>query len=166
MASTDQMFATRRVLLFDTDQKRRESRADHLRSRGVEVLCASDAVEARLMWKENNYRLVLVDPNDSPHAVEFGDDVRASNPKQLLAFFVGKPGYLASSPLTPNGLDSPEETALDFGLRVDRFCEGLSHRYGFREACLRILAARFSKRRLGGDPSVRVAAALKAFRDS
>ena len=47
MASMDHMFASRRVLLFDTDQKRRDSRADNLRSRGVEVMCAADGVEAR-----------------------------------------------------------------------------------------------------------------------
>jgi CheY-like chemotaxis protein len=160
------MFAIRRVLLFDTDQKRRDGRADQLRSRGIEVLCAADEVEARLMWSENSYRLVLVDANDSPQAIQFTEEVRAANPKQMVAFFVGKPGYLASAPNLPVDLDEESETGPEFGDRVDRYCEGLGQRYGFREASLRILAARMSKRRMDGNSSsVRLAAALKTLRN-
>ena len=94
MSIGSHFFTSRKVLLFDTDRRRRDGRADSLRERGIEVTCASDVDEARLKWSEDFYRLVLVDTGNSPKALEFSDEIRAANPKQLLAFFVRKPTYL------------------------------------------------------------------------
>lgn len=147
MATLDRKFASRRVLLLDNDKTRRDGRADQLRSRGVEVMCAADITEARLMWLENSFRLILVETQGSPEAVEFGREIRFANPKQLLAFFVGRPGYLSSTPSLLPLIGTEELTAADFAVRVERACELISHPNGFREASLRILAARYSMHR-------------------
>lgn len=150
MAGTSQFFANRKVLLFDTDQRRRDGRADSLRERGIDVVCAADIGQAQVMWGEDSYRLVLVDANNSPDAMAFGDKVRSSSPKQLLAFFVGKPGYLSASPLIGESMEALSfDTDAALNERLETVCQALSHRNGFREASLRMLAARYSKRRQG-----------------
>jgi hypothetical protein len=100
------------------------------------------------MWTEDFYHLVLVDTSNSPEALAFTNEVRAANPKQLLAFFVRKPMYLSALP------EINEQEVLSFGsdaalnLRLEEVCRGLSPRNGFREASLRMLAVRYAKRRL------------------
>jgi hypothetical protein len=141
-------FASRKVLLFDTNRRRCDGRADSLRERGVEVTCASDVEEARLKWSEDFYRLVLVDTTNSPGAIEFSDEIRSANPKQLLAFFVRKPTYLSLAPEFGSHeevLSFDSDAALN--LRLEEVCQGLSPRNGFREASLRMLAMRYIKRR-------------------
>lgn len=148
MGSTSHFFANRKVLLFDTDTHRREGRAGSLRERGVDVICASDISQARLMWAEDFYRLVLVETSNSPNAIEFSDEVRSANPKQLIAYFVRKPAYLS---LAPQSGDECEELSFDsnaaLSVRLEEVCHAMSVRNGFREASLRMLAARYSKRR-------------------
>lgn len=144
MSHLDNLFSTRSVLLFDPDPKRRGGRADQLRSRGVEVMCASDDTEARLMWLENSFRLILVETQNSPNAIDFSAEVRSANPKQRLAFFVGGPGYLSSEPAIPQLVEAEELLPTDFAVRLERACDLLSHPNGFREASLRMLAARYS----------------------
>lgn len=148
MGSTSHFFANRKVLLFDTDSRRREGRADSLRERGVDVVCAADVDQARLMWTEDFYRLLLVDTNNSPDAIEFSDEVRKANPKQLIAYFVRKPAYLSLAPQTREEFeDLSFDTNAALSLRLEEVCQAMSHRNGFREASLRMLAARYSKRR-------------------
>jgi len=79
-----------------------------------------------------------------PDAIEFSREIRFRNPKQLLAFFVGKLGYLSSTPSLLPIIENEELRAADFAVRLERACELLSHPNGFREASLRILAARYS----------------------
>ena len=148
MAITSHFFTSRKVLLFDTDIRRRDGRADSLRERGIEVICASDVAEARLKWAEDFYRMVLVDTGNSPSALEFSDEIRAANPKQLLAFFVRKPKYLSLAPEVGTNeevLSFDSDAALS--LRLEEVCQALSPRNGFREASLRMLAMRYVKRR-------------------
>jgi CheY-like chemotaxis protein len=148
MSIGSHFFTSRKVLLFDTDRRRRDGRADSLRERGIEVTCASDVDEARLKWSEDFYRLVLVDTGNSPKALEFSDEIRAANPKQLLAFFVRKPTYLSVAPETGSddeALSFDSDAALS--LRLEEVCQALSPRNGFREASLRMLAVRYVKRR-------------------
>ena len=144
MADLDSLFSNQRVLVFDPDPKRRQGRADQLRSRGVEVMCAADTTEARLMCLENSFRLILVETQDSPSAIDFSIEVRSAHPKQRLAFFVGRPGYLSWKPSTPLLVEAEEQLPVDFAVRLERACESLSHPNGFREASLRMLAARYS----------------------
>jgi len=148
MSIGSHFFTSRKVLLFDTDRRRRDGRADSLRERGIEVTCASDVDEARLKWSEDFYRLVLVDTGNSPKALEFSDEIRAANPKQLLAFFVRKPTYLSVAPeigSDDEALSFDSDAALS--LRLEEVCQALSPRNGFREASLRMLAVRYVKRR-------------------
>jgi CheY-like chemotaxis protein len=148
MAIGSHLFTNRKVLLFDTDRERREGRADSLRERGVDVLCASDLSQARVMWTEDLYRLVLVDTSNSPGATLFTDEVKTSNPAQLLAFFVRKPAYLSLVAETAGQNDSLSfDTDAELNFRLEEVCHGLSHPNGLREASLRMLAMRYSKRR-------------------
>jgi len=123
MSIGSHFFTSRKVLLFDTDRRRRDGRADSLRERGIEVTCASDVDEARLKWSEDFYRLVLVDTGNSPKALEFSDEIRAANPKQLLAFFVRKPTYLSVAPeigSDDEALSFDSDAALSLRLNLER----------------------------------------------
>ena len=41
----------KRILLLDTSQTKRDLRADVMRKLGIEVDCAADIAEARLLWQ-------------------------------------------------------------------------------------------------------------------
>jgi hypothetical protein len=133
-----------KVLLFDVNHRRRGIRAANLRLRGVEVVTAKDLEEAHLFWHEKCYTLVLLD-GDSSEVMDFSREIQSSNPKQRLAFFVGKPRYLANLP----ALDAteivcdPEVAAI---LEMEKVYKTLPQRNGFVEASLRILMLRTSKR--------------------
>lgn len=150
MSHLDNLFSSRRVLLLDPDPKRRQGRADQLRSRGVEVMCAADEAEARLLCLDNSFRLILIETQNSPNALDFSTEVHSADPKQRLAFFVGKPGYLSSTPAMPQLIEAEQELPADFAVRLERACDLLSHPNGFREASLRMLAARYSMRHQRG----------------
>jgi hypothetical protein len=89
----------KRVLLVDTSTKKRELRAEIMKKLGIEVDCAADISEARSCWRADLYNLVLVNAESNGGLRdEFCGDVRRATPPQQLAFFVGKPEYLADSP--------------------------------------------------------------------
>jgi hypothetical protein len=135
----------RKVLLFDLDHRRREIRAGNLRMRGLDVLCAKNLDELREFWQVQAFRLVLLEAGDCPEVVSFSEEVRSDDPRQRLAFFVGKPNYLAFLPRTivDDALPAPEVAAL---VSVDEACKSLAHRNGFMEASLRMQLARSSNR--------------------
>jgi hypothetical protein len=138
----------KRVLLVDTSTKKRELRAEIMKKLGIEVDCAADISEARSCWRADLYNLVLVNvDNNNGLRDEFCGDVRRATPPQQLAFFVGKPEYLAHSPevdaelLAPmNGSNSSlvgdVKTALAADIGV------MSQRWGILEASKRISAVR------------------------
>jgi len=141
----------KRILLIDSYPTKRDLRAKILRKLGVEVDCAADISEARSLWQADSYNLVLMDVKRDPRNVEeFCTEMSDAKPPQRMAFLVGKPEYLGSSPgsdsadlhsdPTRNGLWSEMVTSL-----FTSACELLPQRYGFLEASWRIAATRSLK---------------------
>src|SRR2546427_12178877 len=98
----------RRILLVDTYANKRDLRAKIMRKLGVDVDCAADITEARALWQAGSYSLILVDVHhDSVNVQEFCDEVRSAKPPQSVAFLVGKPEYLAGSPVSDDGVSIP-----------------------------------------------------------
>jgi CheY-like chemotaxis protein len=132
----------KKILLVAPTGPRRNLRSNVLRRHGLEVTCATHISDARLLWHPAVYNLVLLDTNhDVAGALEFCKEMRETEPCQLIAFLVGKPEYLASSPgaeQLPTGL-SPisryEENLRDL---MANACETLPRRGGFLEATWRI----------------------------
>src|SRR6202158_369502 len=110
--STFPAVARKRVLLVDTYATKRDLRSKIMRKLGVDVDCAADITEARAMWQADSYSLVLVDVhNEAVNVQEFCDEVRSAKPPQSIAFLVGKPGYLAGSPTSDDGVAQPARDA-------------------------------------------------------
>jgi hypothetical protein len=138
----------KRILLIDSYPTKRDLRAKILRKMGVEVDCAADISEARSLWQADSYNLVLLDVKRDPRSVEeFCVEMHDAKPPQRMAFLVGKPEYLGSSPgadtsvpladTTRNGMWSEMVASL-----FTTACEFLPRRHGFLEASWRIAATR------------------------
>ncbi len=123
------------VLLVDINPRTRDSRAKMLRSFGVKVQCVPSASTALLQLTSETYNLVLVDlGRDIESAESLAQEIKTRNPRQLVAFLIGSPLYLAASPRTAgNGQQrSPVAavkppvaktsthtgTAIDFGQKI------------------------------------------------
>jgi len=155
----------KKVLLFDVDHRRREIRAANLRTRGLDVLCAKTLAEVRDFWHVQTFRLVLLDSSDCPDAVKFCEEVRSDDPRQRVAFFVGKPKYLAFLPTIADDAAVPSEDLV--AVSVEEAFKSLSQKNGFVEASLRMQLARSARR---GATTVRPAkdpwAAMKEISDA
>ena len=139
----------KRILLIATYATKRDLRARVLRKLGVEVDCAADVSEARELWRVGAYNLVLVDVrNDSINVEEFCVEIKSAKPPQRIAYLVGKPGYLADSAGSDASLPlafgeiNEAPWAKTVAALFTTACEGLSRRWGFQEASLRIAATR------------------------
>lgn len=141
----------KRILLIDSYATKRDLRAKILRKLGVEVDCAADISEARSLWQADSYNLVLLDVKRDPRGVDdFCAEMHGAKPPQRMAFLVGKPEYLGTSPgadaaaafadTTRNGMWSEMVASL-----FTSACEFLPRRYGFLEASWRIAATRSLK---------------------
>jgi CheY-like chemotaxis protein len=136
----------RKVLLVDTATSTRSLRAKALRDRGLDVVCAGDLAEGRSLWQPNAYGLVLMHlHNDAYHASEFREEIKHDSPKQLVAFFVGRPLFLASAP-GPDGVEIERDhregwTAMVAAILANG-CRSIENRGGILEAAMRISAAR------------------------
>lgn len=165
MSAADNVSLNRKVLLFDLDHRRRDIRAGNLRLRGLDVLCAKNIVELREFWQVQTFRLVLIEASDCPEAVGFSEEVRSNDPRQRLAFFVGKPKYLAFLPLADDA--APPTASIGDGVAAEDAFKALANRNGFMEASLRMQLARSSRR---GATTVRAAKdpwdALRGPRDA
>jgi CheY-like chemotaxis protein len=140
----------KRVLLVDTYATKRDLRSKIMRKLGVDVDCAANITEARSMWQAASYSLVLVDVhNDAVNVQEFCDEVKGAKPPQSVAFLVGKPEYLAGSPVADDGIPVPQDTHGAWGETVVAMyanaCVAAPRRYGFQEASWRIAATRSLK---------------------
>ena len=90
----------RRVLLVDSSRAKRDLRAEIMRKLGMDVDCAEDISEARTWWRADLYNLVLISAeNEHGRRDRFCEDIRGAVPPQQMAFLVGKPEYLANSPI-------------------------------------------------------------------
>ncbi len=87
----------KRVLLIDRCQATREARVAVLRSRGVEVDEAEELWDARSLWQDGVYHLILLDVRRySPGEVlEFYEQIKSMSPRQRFAFLVGAPDYVS-----------------------------------------------------------------------
>jgi len=136
----------KRVLLVDDSSAKRELRADAMRKLGVDVDCACDIGEARSWWRADLYNLVLFNmEHDTGHRDRFCDEIRAANPPQQLAFFVGKPEYLAPSPNLPATAAADESEGRSFDdLQTERSINAARGPlpWGIMEASRRISAVR------------------------
>jgi CheY-like chemotaxis protein len=137
----------RRVLLIDTSPAKSDLRAEVMRKLGIEVDCAADIPEARSWWRADLYDLVVINmEKGGGHRDRFCDDIRSATPRQQVAFFVGKPEYLADSPnADENSTVEPREN--DVPLAAPRAARSNgpgdpSQRWGILEASLRISAVR------------------------
>lgn len=137
------------VLLMDTNPERRTLRKKIMAMHGVEMIGASDLEEAALVWHPDRYDMVLIDIRRDYHgALALRDEIKKDSPDQIVAFLIGRPGFVALQP-SP-GSYVPEAHGMEWGesLRtaVRESCELLPQRNGFVEASWRIAAA---KRRSG-----------------
>jgi hypothetical protein len=138
----------KRVLLVDASTARRDLRSEIMRKLGMDVDCAANISEARAWWRADLYDLVLMSvDSDLGRRDKFCGDIRAATPPQQMAFLVGKPEYLASSPgldeapaLPSNGNEDPVG-AVRAALSAN-IPGSVPQRWGIKEACLRIAAVR------------------------
>jgi len=84
------------VLLVDSDQRLRDTRARRLRLYGITVHTVGAVEEARALLEANTYSLVLVAPrNNSEEVIEFHRGIRRLHSTQRVAFCVGPPEYIS-----------------------------------------------------------------------
>jgi CheY-like chemotaxis protein len=133
------------VLLIDRNSERRALRTKVLALRGIDVVGATDVIEATAIWQPDRYDLILVDIRlDHRSCIAWRDEIKKQKPKQIVAFLVGKPNYLALDPLL--GSYVSEEQGAQWGdalrLAITNGCESLPQRYGLLEARWRIAAGK------------------------
>lgn len=86
------------VLLIDVDSVTREARSKVMRTLGVTVHCAASVSGARQKLESGSYNLVLLDlGSDTEGAKSLAEEIRAKNSRQLVAFLVGSPLFVATS---------------------------------------------------------------------
>jgi CheY-like chemotaxis protein len=138
---------TKRVLLLDTSQTKRDLRADVMRKLGIEVDCAADVIEARCWWRADLYDLVLINvAGETDSRDKFCTDLRGATPPQRIAFFVGGPEYLAAAPHSDDAPAEPDADALHkemvAALLAQASASVSQQRWGILEACRKISSVR------------------------
>jgi CheY-like chemotaxis protein len=133
------------ILLMDSNAERRALRVKVLGSRGAEVVGLGDLAEAVLMGQRDRYDLVLIDiRRDYPGGLACRDEIKKENPKQLVAFLVGRPTYVELEPLPDSYV--AEGQGVEWGdllrQQVRESCKSLSQRNGFAEVGYQIALAR------------------------
>lgn len=133
------------ILLMDANAERRALRTRIMALRGIEVVGASDLVEAALVWHRDRYAMVLIDiRRDYRGCWAWRNEIKKEKPDQIVAFLVGRPQFVDLQPGENSYL--PEEHGSQWGdaLRhaIRKSCESLPQRYSFAEASWRITAAR------------------------
>lgn len=128
------------VLLIDVDSVTREARSKVMRKLGVTVHCAASVAAAQQKLDSGTYNLVLVDlGSDVEGAKALVEEIRGKNSRQLVAFLVGSPLFVATSldgqpgvapkahapqthvPQTapvPKAPDPPRSNVFDFGQKI------------------------------------------------
>ena len=96
------------VLLVDRNPETRDARAKMMRSMGVSVHGVATADAARSQLAGTGYNLVLVDlGRDKEGAELLVQEIRTKNPRQLVAFLVGSPLFIAKSLSSKNARPQP-----------------------------------------------------------
>ena len=140
-----QPLTKKKLLLVDANAGKRALRVKIMGEAGLEVDGAADTNAARQLWHNHCYHLVLIDlQHDAQGAAEFCAEIKTDSPRQAVAFLVGKPAYLSSSP-NPE-LDSAPAAPLGWrekaAMLLTRDCSAAAVRGGFLEATLRMAARR------------------------
>ena len=133
------------VLLVDRNSERRALRTKVLALRGVEVVGATDVIEATSMWQPDRYDLILVDIRmDHRTCIAWRDEIKKQKPKQIIAFLVGRPNYIAIDPLLGSYVAEEQDSQWGDALRlaISNGCASLPQRYGLLEARWRIAAGK------------------------
>jgi len=114
-------FDGRKVLLIDEKQTTRDTRANVLRSHGVEVDAADSLQRARVLWRPRRYDLILLDVRRQfpGETLQFYEQIRDASPRQRFAFLVGPPVYL--SRIWPNEVMVEFASRGQWGETVTRF---------------------------------------------
>jgi len=134
-----------RILLMDANAERRALRKKIMALRGVEIIGASDLVEAASIWHRERYDMVLIDiRRDHYGCMAWRNEIKKEAPKQIVAFLVGKPGYLALEPSPTSYVAEEHGAQWGDSLRrvVRQGCEFLPQRNSFVEAGWRIAMAK------------------------
>jgi hypothetical protein len=111
----------------------------------VDVVGATDVIEATSMWQPDRYDLILVDIRmDHRSCIAWRDEIKKQKPKQIIAFLVGKPNYIDLDPLLGSYVAEDQGTQWGDALRlaITNGCESLPQRYGLLEARWRIAAGK------------------------
>jgi CheY-like chemotaxis protein len=140
-----QPLTKKKLLLVDANAGKCALRAKIMGKAGLDVDCAGDTSAARLLWHNNAYNLVLIDlQHDTQGATDFCAEIKTDSPRQVVAFLVGKPGYLSSSPNPEldSELAAPSGWVEKAAMLLTRDCSAASVRGGFLEATLRMAAKR------------------------
>jgi CheY-like chemotaxis protein len=148
------------ILLMDINAERRTLRKKVLSLHGVEVIFATDLVEASSIWHRDRYDLVLMDiRRDHYGCLAWRDEIKKENPNQIVAFLVGPPRFVELEPLQDSYVTEKHGAQWGDSLRqaVREACGSLPQRNGFVEVGYRIAAAR----KLSGVPPRTVRAVLR-----
>jgi CheY-like chemotaxis protein len=133
------------ILLMDANSERRALRKKIMALHRVEVVGACDLTEASSIWHRDRYDMVLMDVRrDYRGCLAWRDEIKKENPKQIVAFLIGKPEYIALQPLEDSFVAEQHGTQWGDSLRlaIRKSCESLPQRNSFAEAGWRITAAR------------------------
>jgi response regulator RpfG family c-di-GMP phosphodiesterase len=86
---------TRRILLIDANSFKANLRAAILRNYEIEVHTATTLPDAKSLWQNNLYDLILLAAaEDSPEAVALPLQIRKIKPRQRIGLLVGAPNYV------------------------------------------------------------------------
>jgi len=141
----------KRVLLIDACVTKRDLRAGVMRRLGIEVDCAADISEARLLWRADSYGLVLLNVGGEEGIRDlFCSEIKGAKPPQKVAFLVGRPEFLSDAPQSDGAADIVEvgDQRLWAEVVARAFTRGSKNgaqTWGIQEACWRISAVRSLK---------------------
>ncbi len=133
------------ILLMDANAERRALRTRIMALRGVEVVGASDLLEAASIWHRDRYAMVLIDiRRDYRGCWAWRNEIKKEKPDQLVAFLVGRPQFVDLQPAEDSFVREEHGSQWGDSLRhaIRKSCESLPQRYTFAEASWRISAAR------------------------
>ena len=133
------------ILLMDSNAERRTLRKKILGLRGVEVIGATDLMEASSIWHRDRYALVLMDiRNDHDGCLAWRKEIKRENPKQIVAFLVGPPKFIDLEPLRDSYVSEEHGAQWGNSLRqaLREACGLLPQRNSFVEVGYRIATAR------------------------
>jgi DNA-binding NtrC family response regulator len=138
----------KKVLLVVANMSKRNLRASVLRKLGMDVVCAAQVSDARMLWHPSTYDLVLFDTrSDNASAIELCSDMKAESPAQRVAWLVGKPEFLSAAPCADDSGAAEISSRCEENVRqlMTNACEALPRRGGFLEARWRMALTRSVK---------------------